>query len=84
MKQKKLQLNKEIVAKLKKDEMQNVFGGVEITAAITQGPGCLSVREACIIYVKNPPVLNPVTTYCASGYVQTCVRAASCGTDIWC
>jgi len=84
MKERKLQLNKELVAKLKKDEMQNVFGGVEITGNITQGPGCISHTTPCVIYLRNPPYANPITSYCASGFAQTCVKAGSCGTDIWC
>lgn len=86
MKQRKLQLNKEIVAKLKKDESRNVHGGIYITGILTQGPGCRSVSRECVQVVNDPEWTNPMTSYCQSGLEHTCVQndIYACGTDVWC
>ncbi len=86
MKQRKLQLNKEIVAKLRKDEAQNVHGGIYVTGILTQGPGCRTRSGECIAVANDPDWANPMTSYCQSMLEKTCAwdEYYKCGTDIWC
>lgn len=79
----KLQLKKSTVAKLSKDEMQNLMGGEKLTVNISCGTACHTATQPCHIWLQGGGV--PTQDFCQSadtnGGGQTCEPVTNCGSD---
>lgn len=70
---KKLELKKNVIARLDKSEMEHIVGGAPITVVASCGANCHSVRDC--------PVGNVTFDHCESFIDGPTCRGTVCGSD---